>query len=42
MAEAKRSVNFTSKKGTILLSMVKKYEDIIENIKTDTKINKNN
>lgn len=41
MAEAKRSANFTSKEETILLSLVKKYKDILENKKTDSKINKN-
>lgn len=41
MAEAKRSPNFTSKEETILLSLVKKYKDILENKMTDSKINKN-
>lgn len=41
MAEAKRSANFTSKEETILLSLVKKYKEILENKKTDSKINKN-
>ncbi|KAG5870837.1 hypothetical protein JTB14_033010 [Gonioctena quinquepunctata] len=41
MADTKRSAYFISKEKTILVCLVKKYKDILENKKTDNKINKN-